>query len=194
MGCWLSLKGCWLSLRDCMTLHHSRGKMSKDADYHWRDADVSIWRDADHQRTVGEVFRARPFSVERRSSWTSHKRIINQTKPWLHLNRLKIKRNAIYWDHKQYVTRNHGENSHVVFCPNKQRSFEQFMCLDLVLERLQSFLFQIFMATFIWLLLRELENRNYVQHRYCTAWKWEEEKNKILSGYHNYLQLVQSSE
>ena len=27
------------------------------------------------------------------------------------------------------------EISHVVFCPNKQRSFEPFMCLDLVLER-----------------------------------------------------------
>ena len=35
------------------------------------------------------------------------------------------------------------ENSPVVFCPNKQRSFEPFMCLDIVLERLQSFLFQI---------------------------------------------------
>ena len=155
----VNMKGCWRS-RDYMTMHHSRVNM-----------------DADHQRTVGEMFRARPFSAERRSSWISHKRILNQTKPWLHLNRLKIKRNAIYWDRKQYVTRNNGENSHVVFCPNKQRSFEHFMCLDLVLERLQSFLFQIFMATFIWLLLREPENTNYVQHRYCTAWKWE--KNKI---------------
>jgi len=26
-------------------------------------------------------------------------------------------------------------NSHVVFYPNKQRSFESFMCLDFVLER-----------------------------------------------------------
>ena len=34
------------------------------------------------------------------------------------------------------------ENSHVVFCPNKQRSFEPFLCWD-VLEGLQSFLFQI---------------------------------------------------
>ena len=24
------------------------------------------------------------------------------------------------------------ENSHVVFCPNKQRSFEPFICLDLI--------------------------------------------------------------
>jgi len=30
------------------------------------------------------------------------------------------------------------------FCPNKRRSFEPFMCLDLVLERWQSFLLQIF--------------------------------------------------
>ena len=36
------------------------------------------------------------------------------------------------------------ENSRVVFFPNKQRSFEPFMCLDLVLERLKSFLFHIF--------------------------------------------------
>ena len=25
----------------------------------------------------------------------------------------------------------HPKNSHVVFCPNKKRSFEPFMCLDL---------------------------------------------------------------
>ena len=25
----------------------------------------------------------------------------------------------------------YSESSHVVFCPNKQRSFEPFMCLDL---------------------------------------------------------------
>ena len=30
------------------------------------------------------------------------------------------------------------------FCPDKQHFFETFMCLDLVLERLQSFLFQMF--------------------------------------------------
>ena len=29
---------------------------------------------------------------------------------------------------------NYPENSHVVFLPNKQRSFEPFICLDLVLE------------------------------------------------------------
>ena len=31
-----------------------------------------------------------------------------------------------------------------LFLHNVSRSFERFMCLDLVLERLQSFLFQIF--------------------------------------------------
>ena len=40
--------------------------------------------------------------------------------------------------------------SHVLFCPNNSRSFEPFMCLNLLLERQQSFLFQIL---FIYLLL-----------------------------------------
>ena len=35
-------------------------------------------------------------------------------------------------------------NSCVVVCSNNQRSFEHFKCLDLVLERQQLFLFQIF--------------------------------------------------
>ena len=30
---------------------------------------------------------------------------------------------------------NLGEKSHVMFSPNKQHSFEPFVCLDLVLER-----------------------------------------------------------
>ena len=34
------------------------------------------------------------------------------------------------------------EHSHVVFCPNKLRSFEPFVCLDLVLERQHSFFFR----------------------------------------------------
>ena len=29
----------------------------------------------------------------------------------------------------------HPQNSHVALCPNKQRYFEPFMCLDLVTER-----------------------------------------------------------
>ena len=39
------------------------------------------------------------------------------------------------------------KNSHLVFCSNKQHPFSELcMCLDLVLERQQSFLFQIFVA------------------------------------------------
>ena len=32
----------------------------------------------------------------------------------------------------QFDKGNYPENLHVVFCPNKQRSFESFMCLDLI--------------------------------------------------------------
>ena len=35
------------------------------------------------------------------------------------------------------------------FCPNKSRSSEPFICLDLVLERYQSFLFQIFVGPWL---------------------------------------------
>ena len=40
------------------------------------------------------------------------------------------------------------ENLQVVFCPSKYRSFEPFVCLDLVLECQQSFLFQILYGFF----------------------------------------------
>ena len=41
--------------------------------------------------------------------------------------------------------------NYVVFCPIKQHSFEPFMCLHLVLECQQSFLFQIFMKFLIFI-------------------------------------------
>ena len=42
------------------------------------------------------------------------------------------------------VKGDYPKNLHAVFCPNKQYYCELFMCLDLVLECWQSFLFQIF--------------------------------------------------
>ena len=83
------------------------------------------------------------------------------------------------------------ENLHVVFCPNEQRSFlsffslffflffffEAFMCLGIVSEHKQSFLFQIFVIY------------NIVSSVYCRfliriiLWQWlEEECHKSVLG------------
>ena len=53
----------------------------------------------------------------------------------------------------------------VAFCHNKQRSFELFMCLDLVLERQQSSLFQTFFFFFFFFFLFFLRKNERTKER-----------------------------
>ena len=62
------------------------------------------------------------------------------------------------------------ENSQVTFFPNSVLSFELLVCLDLVLERWQSFLFQVVVVVFFFFLIApdaRFLSRTMIQQHVC---------------------------